>query len=130
MGAGIAQVAASKGVQVVLADAVESSLDTGVAAIQRSFAEKVRKQQATQQEVDESWGRLRATLSLKELSQADFVIEAVSESERVKRSIFEQLDKITRPEAILASNTSSISITRIAAATTRPQQVSRLACTS
>lgn len=65
MGAGIAQVAASKGVQVLLADAVESSLDTGVAAIQRSFAKKVQKEQATQQEVDESWARLRTTLSLK-----------------------------------------------------------------
>ena len=65
MGAGIAQVAASKGVHVVLADVIQSSLDTGMATIHRSFAKKLQKQQATQQEVDETLSHLKMTLSLK-----------------------------------------------------------------
>lgn len=128
MGAGIAQVAASKGVPVVLVDVAQRSLDHGLAAIQRSLAKQVQKQHTTQEEADKTSAYIRTSLSLKELKQADFIIEAVSESDRLKKSIFEQLGKTSRPDAILASNTSSISITRIAAATARPQQVSRLAC--
>ena len=72
--------------------------------------------------MDESLARIKATTSMEELNPADFVIEAVSENEDLKRRIFTQLDKIVKPSAILASNTSSISITRLSSATLRPNQ--------
>ena len=72
--------------------------------------------------MDESLARIKATTSMEELNAADFVIEAVSENEELKRKIFTQLDKIVKPSAILASNTSSISITRLSSATSRPNQ--------
>lgn len=118
MGAGIAQVAASKGVPVVLVDVAQRSLDHGLAAIQRSLAKQVQKQHTTQEEADKTSAYIRTSLSLKvvfnlhllpvwthhqllflqELKQADFIIEAVSESDRLKKSIFEQLGKVSRPE--------------------------------
>ncbi|KAL3142210.1 hypothetical protein ABBQ38_002558 [Trebouxia sp. C0009 RCD-2024] len=114
MGAGIAQVAASKGVPVVLVDVAQRSLDQGLATIQRSLAKQIQKQHSTQEEADKTSAYIRTSLSLKvavklhlqpvgthhqllpsqELEQADFIIEAVSESERLKKSIFEQLGKV------------------------------------
>lgn len=77
-----------------------------------------------QEESDATLGRIKTTVSLSELRDADLVIEAVSESEDLKKRIFSELDRVVKPSAILASNTSSISITRIASFTQRPQQVS------
>ncbi|KAA6428999.1 MAG: hypothetical protein FRX49_01109 [Trebouxia sp. A1-2] len=150
MGAGIAQTAAAQGLPVILADVTQDSLDRGSANIHRSLARQVQKGQLTQEEADLVKGRIRTDLSLKvlpsgpvlpaftpalkltvnmrvqALDKADFIIEAVSENERIKQSIFEQLSRITGPHTVMATNTSSISITRIAAATQRPQQVVRL----
>ncbi|DBA81190.1 TPA: hypothetical protein ACH3X2_007007 [Trebouxia sp. C0005] len=123
MGAGIAQTAAAQGLPVILADVTQDSLDRGSANIHRSLARQVQKGQLTQEEADLVKGRIRTDLSLKALDKADFIIEAVSENERIKQSIFEQLSRITGPHTVMATNTSSISITRIAAATQRPQQV-------
>ena len=72
--------------------------------------------------MDESVARIKTTTSMEELNSADFVIEAVSENEDLKKKIFTQLDKIVKPSAILASNTSSISITRLSSVTSRPSQ--------
>ncbi|DBB07261.1 TPA: hypothetical protein ACH3X1_011822 [Trebouxia sp. C0004] len=123
MGAGIAQTAAAKGFPVIMADVSRESLDRGTAAIHRSLARQVQKGQITQEEAALATERIQTDVSLKALGKADFVIEAVSESEKVKQSIFGQLSQITGPDTVLASNTSSISITRIATATQRPQQV-------
>jgi 3-hydroxybutyryl-CoA dehydrogenase len=123
MGNGIAQVFAQSGFTVRLHDESAPAMDRALKTIDRSLAKFVEKGKLTAENRDAALGRLSAASSLDTFADADYVVEAVVESLEVKRSLFGQLDKITRPGVILSSNTSSISITTIGAATTRPQNV-------
>lgn len=124
MGHGIAQVAAVAGLDVVMADISQDALDAGVAAVEKSLGKLVKKERVTADERDAALGRLSTTTSTEEAaSGADLIVEAVTENEELKLDIFRTLDDAAPEHAILASNTSSISITRIAAATSRPDKV-------
>jgi 3-hydroxybutyryl-CoA dehydrogenase len=122
MGSGIAQVAAQADVEVVVADATPELAKRGVDKLAQSLAKLVEKGKLPAGERDQVLGRIRAVASLDECAGADLAIEAVVENEGAKRQIFQKLDALLRPEAILASNTSSISITALAAATKRPER--------
>lgn len=123
MGSGIAQLTAMHGIDVCLLDVNSQALSTASSSISSSINRLVSKSQLSQSIASDALKRLRFTTNLNDLSVADFIIEAIVESEEVKKSLFVQLDKIAKSSAILASNTSSISITRLASSTTRPQQV-------
>jgi 3-hydroxybutyryl-CoA dehydrogenase len=123
MGNGIAHVCARSGFNVLLYDIDQSSLYRGLDTIRTNIAREVAKQKLTQEQADEARSRITLTTSLKELAPASLAIEAATERFNVKAEIFRDLDRILAPEAILATNTSSISITRIAAQTMRPEQV-------
>ncbi len=123
MGNGIAQVAARAGYSVVMRDIKDEFLQRGLKAIDKSLQRDVDKQRLTAEEKQAVIGRIKTTTELDALSDASFVIEAVTENLAVKIELFCELDRITPPEAILASNTSSISITRLGAATSRPDKV-------
>lgn len=123
MGSGIAQLTAMHGIDVCLLDVNSQALSTASSSISSSINRLVSKSQLSQSTASDALKRLRFTTNINDLSVADFIIEAIVESEEVKKSLFVQLDKIAKSSAILASNTSSISITRLASSTTRPQQV-------
>jgi 3-hydroxybutyryl-CoA dehydrogenase len=123
MGNGIAQVAARAGYTVVMRDVKDEFLQRGLLAIDKSLQRDVDKQRLTTEEKQSIVNRIASTTELKALHDASFVIEAVTEDLAVKTELFGALDRITPPETILASNTSSISITRIGAATKRPDKV-------
>lgn len=123
MGHGIAQVAAQAGYTVILSDISEDALHKGVAGIQKSLDKFVQKERLTSDERDASLGRISTTTELKVAAQADLIVEAATENETIKFQIFRQLDEFAPQGAILATNTSSISITRVAAQTKRPEQV-------
>ena len=123
MGNGIAQVAARAGYAVIMRDVSDEFLQRGLGAIGKSLQRDVDKQRldaAGKQAIVE---RIRTTTDLEALSEASFVIEAVTENLSVKTEVFAALDRITPSQAILASNTSSISITKLGAATSRPDKV-------
>ena len=123
MGSGIAQVFAQAGHRVLLHDVSQAALDRARAGIDRSLAKFVEKGKLAPGDRDAALGRLTTATSLDALGAADYVVEAIVESVDAKRDLFSALDRITRPDVILASNTSSISITLIGAATTRPDKV-------
>ncbi|KAK2366418.1 3-hydroxyacyl-CoA dehydrogenase family protein [Trifolium repens] len=123
MGSGIAQLTAMHGIDVVLVDVNSQALSIASSSISSSINRLVSKSQLSQDTASDTFKRLRFSTDLNDLSLADFIIEAIVESEDVKKSLFLQLDKIAKSSAILASNTSSISITRLASSTTRPKQV-------
>jgi 3-hydroxybutyryl-CoA dehydrogenase len=123
MGNGIAQVAARAGYDVVMRDVEEEFLQRGLSAIDKSLQRDVDKQRLSSEDKAAILGRIRTTTEVEALSNASFVIEAVTEDLNVKTELFKSLDQITPPETILASNTSSISITRLGAATNRPDKV-------
>jgi 3-hydroxybutyryl-CoA dehydrogenase len=124
MGHGIAQVMAHHaGLKVLVQDVSQSALDKGAAGIEKSLEKFVSKAQITAEEQNAILARLTFTTDLDDLSAADLVVEAVVENEAVKKELFGRLDALIKPQAILASNTSSISITRLASATRRPEQV-------
>ncbi|HMG36720.1 MAG TPA: 3-hydroxybutyryl-CoA dehydrogenase [Blastocatellia bacterium] len=122
MGNGIAQVAARAGYKVVMRDVGEEYLARGLATIGKNLDRDVQKGRLSSSEKDEITGRIKTTTRVDDLSEADFVIEAVNEDFHLKSDLFSQLDRATRPDVILASNTSSISITRLGAVTTRPSR--------
>ena len=122
MGAGIAQVCATAGLEVVLVDVGPQQLARGQAAIAESLGRLAAKGKLPRPAAEIA-GRIRTSTSMRDLAQADLVIEAAFEDAAVKTELFRQLDVACKPAAILASNTSSISITRLAAATKRPDQV-------
>jgi len=122
MGAGIAQVAAQAGVEVVLADASPELAKRSLEKLQKTLAKLVEKGKLPADEREKVLGRIRAAASLDDCAGADLAIEAIVENEEVKREVFQKLDAILRPEALLASNTSSISITKLAASTKRPDR--------
>jgi 3-hydroxybutyryl-CoA dehydrogenase len=123
MGNGIAQTAARAGYDVLMRDIKDEFLERGVAAIDRSLQRDVDKGRLKEDEKRATLGRVRTTTELGELADAAFVIEAVTENLEVKREVFRALDGVVRKDAILASNTSSISITKLGAATARPDKV-------
>ncbi|HEV7397543.1 MAG TPA: 3-hydroxybutyryl-CoA dehydrogenase [Pyrinomonadaceae bacterium] len=123
MGNGIAQVAARSGYRVVMRDVQDEFLQRGLAAINKSLNRDVEKERLTEDEKQLILGRITCTTDLDALSEASFVIEAITENLELKTELFRAMDQITRPDAILASNTSSISITKLAAATKRPDKV-------
>jgi 3-hydroxybutyryl-CoA dehydrogenase len=123
MGSGIAQVAAVSGLDVIVRDVTPAALDRGRAAIERSLARFVEKAAISGDERDSALGRITTTTDLDDVADADIVVEAVFEQIEVKREVFAALDGICRDDAVLASNTSAIPITKIAAATSRPESV-------
>jgi 3-hydroxybutyryl-CoA dehydrogenase len=123
MGNGIAQVAARAGFEVVLRDVSDEFLGRGMQAIERSLQRDVDKERLKEEEKREIVGRIRATTNLSDLAGAAFVVEAITENLEAKRGLFRALDETVAADAILASNTSSISITKLGAATRRPEKV-------
>jgi 3-hydroxybutyryl-CoA dehydrogenase len=123
MGNGIAQVAARAGYDVVMRDVENEFLQRGLSAIDKSLQRDVDKQRLSGEDKAAILGRISTTTEVEALSNASFVIEAVTEDLNIKAELFKSLDQITPSETILASNTSSISITRLGAATNRPDKV-------
>lgn len=123
MGRGIAQVAAQSGFDVIVVDASKEALDFAKNFIDKQLARSVEKQRCTQSDADEAVKRLHFLDNISEFKDCDLVVEAVTENKDLKLKLFKQIDEHTPKHAILVSNTSSISITEIAAATSRPGQV-------
>jgi len=123
MGNGIAQVAAMSGLQVIMSDIKEEFVQRGLQNIIKFFSRNIEKGRMSSEEKEVTLGRIKTTVDNAKLSGCDFVIEAATENEEIKFRIFRDLDELCRPEAILASNTSSIPIGRIAAQTKRPDKV-------
>ncbi|KAJ9471826.1 hypothetical protein DIPPA_18644 [Diplonema papillatum] len=123
MGNGIAQVAASKGYNVLLNDVHQKGLDNGKATIEKSLTRFVKKGTMTEDEAAAVVGRITFTTSLDAFAEADCVVEAAPESEELKNKLFRSLDEICPPHTMLGTNTSSISVTRIASITKRPENV-------
>src|SRR4029079_16301993 len=123
MGGGIAMVFANAGIPVLLKEADQAALDRGIANIHKNYATSVQRRRFTQQSVDERLVRIKPTLSYADFSQADMVIEAVFEGMALKKEVFGKLDRVCKPGAILASNTSTLNIDEIASSTARLQSV-------
>ena len=123
MGSGIAQVCIEHGIQTVLTDISQKFADQGKAKIDYFLQRKIEKGKITQEVKNQAMSLLTASGDYKDGADADFVIEAATENVSIKLKIFEQLDEIVQPNAILASNTSTISITKIAGATKHPDRV-------
>jgi len=123
MGSGIAQVAAMSGLQVIMNDIKDEFVERGLKNITNILTKNVEKGKMTPTDKEAILGRLKISTSLKDMAPVDFLVEAASENESIKFAIFLELDTICRPEVILASNTSSIPIGRIAAQTKRPDKV-------
>lgn len=122
MGSGIAQVAAQAGYDVVVREVEQKFLDKGLGGIQKSLGKFVEKGKMQQADMDACMGRLAGTTSLQDLADCDIVIEAIIENAQLKRETYAELDRIVKPEAIFASNTSSLTITELSMATARPKQ--------
>src|SRR5450759_2471060 len=122
MGAGIAQVAARAGFEVIMRDVADEFLARGMKAIDKSLQRDVDKERLSADEKGAIMARIKTTTDIGALSDAFIVVEAATEDLAVKTEIFKSLDKVTKPEAILASNTSSISITKLGAETLRPDK--------
>jgi 3-hydroxybutyryl-CoA dehydrogenase len=123
MGNGIAHVFAKGGFAVRLCEVEQRFLDRGMETIQKNLGREVSKGKLTQEDADAALARIEGTLARTALGDCDLIVEAATERLEVKRQIFEDLDRIAKPGVILASNTSSISITKLAAFTGRPEQV-------
>jgi 3-hydroxybutyryl-CoA dehydrogenase len=123
MGNGIAHVFAKSGYNVVLVEAQQAALDRGIQAISKNLEREVAKNKIAAQDRESALKRIEAVLDRRALAKCDFVVEAAFEKFEVKQEIFGDLDQICRPEVVLASNTSSISITKLAAQTRRPAKV-------
>ncbi len=123
MGSGIAQVAAQSAVEVTLIDVATGAVDAGRARIEKSLQKLVEKGKVPAAELPAILGRLRTGMQVSDAKGVDFAVEAITENEPLKKDVFRELDRVAAPAAVLASNTSSIPITRLAAATKRPGQV-------
>jgi 3-hydroxybutyryl-CoA dehydrogenase len=123
MGNGIAQVAATSGLIVIMNDIKTEFVERGLATITKILARNVDKGKMTGDEQNAILGRIKTSIRLTDLAAADYVVEAATENETIKNQIFKDLDEICQPGVILASNTSSIPIGRIAAQTRRPEKV-------
>jgi 3-hydroxybutyryl-CoA dehydrogenase len=123
MGAGIAQVFAAKGYEVVLRDIKDEFVERGISGINKGLSKLVAKGKMAQEDADAIANRITGTTDLKLAANCDLVVEAAVENMDIKKKIFGELDEICKPETILASNTSSLSITEVAAATKRADKV-------
>jgi 3-hydroxybutyryl-CoA dehydrogenase len=123
MGNGIAHVFARSGYQVILCDVEQRFLDRGIATITKNLDRELAKNKITEAQKSEALKRIEGTVDRVRLSECDFIVEAASEKLEIKSELFRDLDRICRPEVILSSNTSSISITKLGAVTRRPQKV-------
>ena len=123
MGGGIAMNFANAGIPVILLETKQEALDKGLATIRKNYENTMKKGKLTQEKFDQRVGLITGTLSYQDIAQADIVIEAVFEDMGVKESVFKQLDSVMKPGAILASNTSTLDVDKIAAFTSRPQDV-------
>ena len=123
MGNGIAQVAACSGINVIMIDIKDEFVQRGISTIESSLSKLVSKDRMTQEDADSARARISTSTSRDSCSEVDLVVEAVPEILDLKMSLFSELDDICKPSCILASNTSSISITKIASATKRPDKV-------
>jgi 3-hydroxyacyl-CoA dehydrogenase len=123
MGGGIAMVLANAGIPVTLKDTDQAALDRGLATIQSNYANSVKRGRFTPQDAEERYKRITPTLAYDDFSKADLVIEAVFEGMALKKEVFQELDRVCKPGAILASNTSTLNIDEIASATSRPASV-------
>jgi len=123
MGNGIAQVAAQAGYQVVMRDIEDRFVENGLKAIDKFLTKSVEKGKMTEDQKKGILSKIKGTTRMEDLKDVDFVIEAVFEDLELKRNVFKALDEVTRPDIILATNTSSMSVTEIAMATKRPEKV-------
>jgi len=123
MGNGIAQIAAQIGCDVVMRDIEDAFVERGMKNIDRFLSRSVEKGKLEASEKDSIVGRITGTTDISQLKDVDFVIEAVIEDLELKKSVFKELDELCRPEVVIASNTSSMSLTEIGAATKRPENV-------
>jgi len=123
MGNGIAHVFARSGYSVTLCDIEQKYLERGLATIAKNLDREAAKNKITEAQKSETLKRIEGTVDRSRLSECDLVVEAASEKLEIKSELFRDLDRVCRPEVILASNTSSISITKLAAVTNRPQKV-------
>ncbi|MFX0540781.1 3-hydroxybutyryl-CoA dehydrogenase [Roseovarius sp. S4756] len=122
MGNGIAHVMALAGYEVLMTDVSQDALDSAMETMRRNLERQVSREKIAQAEMDGALGRIGTTLTLTDLGQTDLIIEAATERETVKQAIFEDLVPHLKPDTILTSNTSSISITRLASRTDRPEK--------
>jgi 3-hydroxybutyryl-CoA dehydrogenase len=123
MGNGIAQVAAQAGYQVIMRDIEDRFVENGLKAIDKFLAKSVEKGKMAEDQKKAIFGRIKGTTKMEDLKGVDFVIEAVFEDLNLKREVFKALDGVTRPDVLLTTNTSSMSVTEIAMATKRPDKV-------
>lgn len=123
MGSGIAQVAAQAGYNVIIRDVDRQFVDKGLNVIKKNLERDKEKGKRTEDEVSTTWARLSGTVDVSALASCDFIIEAAVEQMDIKKEIFRELDSVCRPDVILATNTSGLSISEIAAATGRPYKV-------
>ncbi len=123
MGAGIIQVLAQNGYEVVLRARRETSVEKGIATVNKNLDKLVAKEKITAEAKEEIMGRIHGSTDINIVADADLIIEAVTEEMESKKALFAELDKLCKPEAIIATNTSSLSITEIASATERPDKV-------
>ena len=123
MGAGIAQVAAASGLNVIMNDISEEFVQRGVSSINQNLERMLKKEKINQETMSAIQKRIKGSISLEDMKDADFVVEAATENMQIKLDIFRKLDAICAPPVILATNTSSISITQIGAVTRRPELV-------
>lgn len=123
MGAGIAQAFAAKGYEVTIMDIKDEFVDRGLSNVKKSYDKMVSKGKMSQEQAEEILKRISGTTDMRLAADCDLVIEAAVENMDIKKTIFSQLDGLCKPETILASNTSSLSITEVASATKRPDKV-------
>lgn len=123
MGAGIAQSFAAKGYEVILRDIKDEFVDNGLAGIKKNMERLVSKEKITVEQMEEILSRITGTIDMNLAEDCDLVVEAAVENMEIKKQIFAELDTICKPETILSSNTSSLSITEVGAATKRPDKV-------
>ncbi len=123
MGAGIAQILAQKGHEVVMMARRESSIERGLATINKGLSRLVKKEKMTEEELEGVMALVKGTTELEDLKDVDFIIEAAAEEIEAKKELFAKLDELLAEDVILATNTSSLSITEIASATNRPGKV-------
>jgi len=123
MGSGIAQVAATYGLKVVMNDIAQEFVDKGLTSIENNLSRLVKKEKIYPDDKKNISSRIKGSIEISDMKDVDFVVEAAIENENLKLKLFTELDRICTPDVILSSNTSSISITKIAGVTKRPQQV-------
>lgn len=123
MGAGIVQAFAQKGYEVIVRDIKDEFVERGIATINKGLTKQVAKGRMTEEVKEEILSRISGTTDMNLAADCDLIVEAAIENMKIKKEIFAELDKICKPEAILASNTSSLSITEVASSTGRPDKV-------